>query len=183
MNNKVTRPDIFEMIIEVNKLFDVKYNPHFVYTQFAHETNHFKSRVFNEGNNVAGMKPSSYRKNHSGVFSKGEGQAIYDTIEDSIYDYFDYCDQTINGVHAPVKPYLNNAKKFFNEFKRRGYAEDKDYAENLEKVYKSIFPNITIIKQKAENLGFFKTPVLVTIGTAFAAFCVVIYNYFKSRNS
>lgn len=111
-----------ERLVDNIKGMNFKF-PYIVYAQALLETNHFKSVIFKENNNLFGMKEATQRI----YTSKGSqnGHAYYINWMDSLYDYGFYC-----------ATYLSSLKledDYYN-YLSQSYAEDKNYVDKLKTI-------------------------------------------------
>ena len=111
-----------EKLIELLKGLNVKY-PHIVLAQSKLETGHFKSKIFNENNNLFGMKEAKVRI-HTAKGTKNE-HAYYENWVESVYDYAFYQ----STYHSDKK----NERQYYNALDK-SYAESKNYSETLQKI-------------------------------------------------
>ena len=115
-------------LVKELKRLNVRF-PHIVLAQSILETGHWESRIYQENNNLFGMKQARARA----TTAKGTqlGHAYYDDWKESVTDYALYQAAYLNKLRTEKK-YLNYLDK--------NYAEAKNYDKNL----------ITIIER--ENL-------------------------------
>ena len=88
----------------------------YIIAQAEHETGGFTSPIFEENNNMFGMKEPSIRKTTAKGTSRGH--AVFDNLEDSIADlvlYFEHFNYPFHFV---------NLSAYVNYLKERGYFED-----------------------------------------------------------
>lgn len=111
-----------EKLIELLKELNVKY-PHIVLAQAKLETGHFKSKIFNENNNLFGMKEAKVRI-HTAKGTKNE-HAYYENWVESVYDYAFYQ----STYHSDKK----NERQYYKALDK-SYAESKNYSETLQKI-------------------------------------------------
>lgn len=95
-----------------------------IYSQFILETGWFTSKLFLEGNNLAGMKMPARRK----TTAKGViyGHARYDHWTDSVDDFLLWLD-----FHSLSEGYAE-------ELKSKGYAENPEYYTKIMNIYTSL---------------------------------------------
>ena len=101
-----------------------------LYAQAYHETGGFESPIFKENKNIFGMKLPRKRK----TYAKGEnrGHATYNSVKDSIRDYFlrqsnfgivdvadadNYMIQTVNSNYAEDPNYYAKWMALYNKIK------------------------------------------------------------------
>lgn len=114
-DNKFTRDNLVKALKELNVRF-----PHIVLAQSILETGHWESRIYQENNNLFGMKQARARA----TTAKGTqlGHAYYDDWKESVIDYALYQAAYLNK--------LRTEKKYLN-YLDRNYAEAKNYDKNL----------------------------------------------------
>jgi len=117
-SNKFTQ----ELLVKELKKLNVRF-PHIVLAQSILETGHWESRIYQENNNLFGMKQARARA----TTAKGTqlGHAFYDDWKESVTDYALY-----------QAAYLNKIRKE-NQYLRyldKNYAEAKDYDKKLEAI-------------------------------------------------
>jgi hypothetical protein len=90
-----------------------------IYAQSAHETGNFTSKVFEENNNLFGMRQAKVRKN----FATGtnRGHATYKNLYDSVRDYFER--------QKNFRISSGNDAAFVDSTVSSNYAEDRKYKE------------------------------------------------------
>jgi len=106
--------------------------PHIIYAQALLETNHFKSRIFKENNNIFGMKQATVRVNVA--MGSQYDHAYYENWLDSVYDYGFY--------YATYLSMLTTEDAYFN-YLSDYYAEDTEYIVKLKDI---------IIKENLKSL-------------------------------
>lgn len=111
-----------DKLIELLKDLNVKY-PHIVLAQAKLETGHFKSKIFNENNNLFGMKEARVRI-HTAKGTKNN-HAYYDNWVESVYDYAFYQ----STYHSDKK----NEKQYYKGLDK-SYAESKNYSDALKRI-------------------------------------------------
>lgn len=111
-----------EKLIGLLKDLNVKY-PHIVLAQAKLETGHFKSKIFNENNNLFGMKEARVRI-HTAKGTKNN-HAYYDNWVESVYDYAFYQ----STYHSDKK----NEKQYYKGLDK-SYAESKNYSDALKRI-------------------------------------------------
>jgi len=99
--------------------------PYIVLAQAMHETNYFKSPIFNENHNLFGMKLAVLRMN----IAKGthNEHAYYDNWNESLVDYALYASTYLS--------VLKTEEDYF-EYLEQNYAEDKQYVTKLKRIIK-----------------------------------------------
>jgi hypothetical protein len=132
-DGKITEDNIMVILAEGNRFTSEKLiskikEMHFqfayiIYGQALLETDHFKSKLFIENNNVFGMKEATKRVN----LSRGSqyDHAYYNNWLDSVYDYGLY--------YASYLSRLTNEEQYFS-FLSEYYAEDPDYVVKLKEI-------------------------------------------------
>lgn len=113
--NQFTAEKLIAKIKEMHFQF-----PYIIYGQALLETDHFRSRIFRENNNIFGMKEATKRIN----VSRGTqyDHAFYNNWMDSVYDYGLY--------YASYLSKLGSEDQYFN-YLSDFYAEDTSYVEKL----------------------------------------------------
>lgn len=108
-----------ERLVDNIKGMNFKF-PYIVYAQALLETNHFKSIIFKENNNLFGMKEATQRI----YTSKGSqnGHAYYTNWMNSLYDYGFYCATYLSSI--------KQEDEYYN-YLSQSYAEDKNYVDKL----------------------------------------------------
>jgi hypothetical protein len=84
--------------------------PNVAIAQFRIETGNYKSRIFIECNNVAGIRTSASPL----VKGMKYGHCVYDSVEDSVQDYIDIQNRyltLIDGSYAESADYVDLIKK------------------------------------------------------------------------
>jgi uncharacterized FlgJ-related protein len=116
--NKFSEQKFITMLQDMNFKF-----PDIVYAQAVLETGTFSSRIFEENNNLFGMKVSRLRP----TTHKGEqhGHALYDDWRDSVVDYALYQARYLNQLKTRDE-YLS--------YLDRVYAEDTLYVSKLKTI-------------------------------------------------
>ena len=106
-------------LVKELKRLNVRF-PHIVLAQSILETGHWESRIYQENNNLFGMKQARARA----TTAKGTqlGHAYYDDWKESVTDYALYQAAYLNKLRTEKK-YLNYLDK--------NYAEAKNYDKNL----------------------------------------------------
>ena len=112
---KFTQDNLVKELKRLNVRF-----PHIVLAQSILETGYWESRIYQENNNLFGMKQARARA----TTAKGTqlGHAFYDDWRSSVIDYALYQAAYLNK--------LRTEKKYLN-YLDRNYAEAKDYAKKL----------------------------------------------------
>jgi uncharacterized FlgJ-related protein len=113
-----------EKLIEEIKGLHFKF-PYIVLAQAMHETNYFKSNIFNENHNLFGMKEANRRIN----LAKGtqNEHAYYNTWNESLNDYALYASTYLSD--------LKTEEDYF-DYLSQNYAEDKKYVSKLKTIIK-----------------------------------------------
>lgn len=106
--------------------------PYIIYGQALLETDHFRSRIFRENNNIFGMKEATKRVNVS--TGTQYDHAFYNNWMDSVYDYGLY--------YASYLSKLSSEDQYYN-YLSDFYAEDTSYVEKLKAL---------IVKEKLKAL-------------------------------
>jgi hypothetical protein len=106
--------------------------PYIIYGQALLETDHFRSRIFRENNNIFGMKEATKRVNVS--LGTQYEHAFYNNWMDSVYDYGLY--------YATYLSRLTTEDEYFN-YLSDFYAEDTSYVEKLKEI---------IVREKLKSL-------------------------------
>ena len=105
----------------ISKLKELKFKfPHIVLAQAKLETGNFSSKMFNENNNLFGMKEAQMRLSTAG--GSQYGHAYYNTWMESIYDYALYSSTYLHKI--------KNEKDYFS-YLSQSYAEDPNYVQHL----------------------------------------------------
>jgi len=99
-------------------------HPDIVFAQAVHETGHFTSNIFNENNNLFGMK-MAYQRPKTAIGIKN-GHAEYSNWKESVIDYALWQNKYANFLDKD--DYLNYLSK--------NYAEDKKYVQKLKSIIK-----------------------------------------------
>ncbi len=116
--NEFSEEKLISRIKELNFKF-----PYIVLAQAKLETGNFTSNMFNENNNLFGMKEAKSRINTAG--GTQNGHAYYDSWSESIYDYAFYSSTYLTKI--------KNERDYF-EYLSQSYAEDPNYTKNLQNV-------------------------------------------------
>lgn len=108
-----------DVLVKELKRLNVRF-PHIVLAQSILETGYWESRIYQENNNLFGMKQARARA----TTAKGTqlGHAYYDDWKESVTDYALYQAAYLNK--------LRTEKKYLN-YLDRNYAEAKNYDKNL----------------------------------------------------
>lgn len=117
-------PDMFEFSIENLETLLQKLNvkfPEIVMAQARLETGNFTSRIYNENNNLFGMK-KAYRRPSTCQGLK-YGHCYYDDWIDSVIDYVLYQRVFLSHVNDP---------DIYLAILNRSYAEDPKYSKKLQ---------------------------------------------------
>lgn len=133
VDNKITEDKILVILAErnhfsneklISKLREMHFQfPWIVYGQALLETDHFKSRIFKENNNIFGMKEAVKRVNLS--HGTQYNHAFYGNWMDSVYDYALY--------YASYLSRLSTEEEYFN-FLSDFYAADPAYVAKLKEI-------------------------------------------------
>lgn len=94
-------------------------HPDIVFAQAVHETGHFTSNIFNQNNNLFGMK-MAYRRPKTAIGIKN-GHAEYNNWKESVIDYALWQNRYAN---------FSNRDDYFN-YLSNNYAEDRTYVQKL----------------------------------------------------
>lgn len=123
----VTEHDKFSEEKLIAKIKALHFNfPYIVYAQSLLESDHFRSNVFIENNNLFGMKEALIRI-HTSIGSQS-GYAYYSTWSESLYDYALYS--------ATYLFALTKEEDYFN-YLQHSYAENPNYVELLKNIIKN----------------------------------------------
>ena len=109
-----------EALVEELKRLNVRF-PHIVLAQAILETGYYESRIYNENNNLFGMKQARARA--TTALGTQLGHAYYNNWKESVTDYALYQAAYLNK--------LRTEKKYLS-YLDRNYAEAKDYDKKLE---------------------------------------------------
>jgi hypothetical protein len=114
-HNKFSEEKLTEMIKSLHFNF-----PYIVYAQALLESNHFKSKIFLENNNILGMREATMRIN----LAKGtqNNYACYNSWSESVYDYALYSATYLSSLHTE--------EDYYN-YLSHSYAEDTSYIRKL----------------------------------------------------
>jgi hypothetical protein len=108
----------------ISKLKELNFRfPHIVLAQSKIETGHFKSKMFNENNNLFGMKQATTRINTAE--GTQHGHAYYNTWTESVYDYAFYSSTYLHKI--------KNESDYF-AYLSESYAEDPNYITKLKNI-------------------------------------------------
>ena len=111
-----------DALVEELKRLNVRF-PHIVLAQAILETGYYESRIYNENNNLFGMKQARARA--TTALGTQLGHAYYNDWKESVTDYALYQAAYLNK--------LRTEKKYLN-YLDRNYAEAKDYDKKLEAI-------------------------------------------------
>lgn len=111
-----------EDLVNELKRLNVRF-PHIVLAQAILETGYYESRVFQENNNLFGMKQARARSTTAAGTQLGH--AYYDHWKESVVDYALYQNAYVNKIRNEAK-YLKYLDK--------NYAEAKNYDEKLKTI-------------------------------------------------
>jgi len=120
--NKFTADKLIVMIKEMNFNY-----PYIVYAQAILETNNFKSRIFNENNNLFGMRQAVKRITKA-RYTQYE-YAFYKNWIESLDDYALYSSTYLSS--------LKTESDYFN-YLSQNYAEDTQYVSKLKRIIASM---------------------------------------------
>ena len=108
----------------VNRIKELNFKfPHIVLAQAMLETGNFESKMFNENNNLFGMKEAKVRLNTAG--GTQYGHAYYDSWVESLYDYALYSATYLHKLKSEQEYY---------EYLSKFYAEDTSYVKRLKEI-------------------------------------------------
>lgn len=119
--NEFSEDKLIDKLKELNFKF-----PHIVLAQAKLETGNFTSKMFNENNNLFGMKQASQRINTAG--GTQHGHAYYDTWMESVYDYAFYSSTYLHKIKS---------ERDYFEYLTQSYAEDPNYVNQLKSIIES----------------------------------------------
>jgi len=119
-HSTITHEKLFDKINEYN----IKY-PDIVFAQAVLESANFKSVLFKKNNNLFGMKVPKTRK--TTAINK-TGYSKYESIDDSIQDYFLFQEYVMRKKDMSRNEYLSYIGK--------NYAYDKKYLEKINNIIK-----------------------------------------------
>ena len=108
-----------DALVEELKRLNVRF-PHIVLAQAILETGYYESRIYNENNNLFGMKQARARA--TTALGTQLGHAYYNNWKESVTDYALYQAAYLNK--------LRTEKKYLS-YLDRNYAEAKDYDKKL----------------------------------------------------
>mgnify|MGYP006273871785 CR=1 FL=1 len=114
------------LLKEINKL-DMKF-PHIVFSQALLETGNFSSKLFQNYNNLFGMKVPLKRESLARGKTKA-GYAKYEFWSNSIYDYF------LWQTYMMEKHKVKTEKQYFTLL-GKVYSQDKGYVLRVKRVLK-----------------------------------------------
>lgn len=108
----------------ISKLKELNFKfPHIVLAQAKIETGNFTSKMFNENNNLFGMKQAVTRINTAG--GTQHGHAYYDTWMESVYDY---------GLYSSTYLHRLKSDEEYFTYLSQSYAEDPNYIIKLQNI-------------------------------------------------
>lgn len=116
--NKFSEDKLISKLKELNFKF-----PHIVLAQAKIETGNFTSKMFNENNNLFGMKQAVTRINTAG--GTQHGHAYYDTWMESVYDY---------GLYSSTYLHRLRSDEEYFTYLSQSYAEDPNYIIKLQNI-------------------------------------------------
>lgn len=119
-----------------------------IYAQAVHETGDFKSAIFKENKNLFGGKKPSVRKTFA--VSNNRGHAVFESYFNCIRDYFER--------QKYFKISNQNDTEFIRTTVASGYAEDPQYRQKWEAIFKTVKKPIS-----GMHLGFLFFFLLVSI--------------------
>ena len=117
-HNEFSQTKLIERIKELNFKF-----PYIVLAQSKLETGNYTSKMFNENNNLFGMKQATIRLNMAG--GTQHGHAYYDSWTESLYDYALYSATYLHKIKTE-REYFDYLSQF--------YAEDTLYVKRLQQI-------------------------------------------------
>jgi uncharacterized FlgJ-related protein len=117
-HNEFSQTKLIERIKELNFKF-----PYIVLAQSKLETGNYTSKMFNENNNLFGMKQATVRLNMAG--GTQHGHAYYDSWTESLYDYALYSATYLHKIKTE-REYFDYLSQF--------YAEDTLYVKRLQQI-------------------------------------------------
>ena len=113
--NEFSEEKLITKIKELNFKF-----PHIVLAQSKLETANYTSKMFNENNNLFGMKQAVTRINTAG--GTQNGHAYYDSWKESVYDYAFYSSTYLHEIKS---------ENDYFSYLSASYAEDPNYIIKL----------------------------------------------------
>ena len=117
-HNEFSQTKLIERIKELNFKF-----PYIVLAQSKLETGNYTSNMFNENNNLFGMKQATIRLNMASGTQRGH--AYYDNWTESLYDYALYSATYLHKIKTE-REYFDYLSQF--------YAEDTSYVKRLREI-------------------------------------------------
>jgi hypothetical protein len=127
----VEQPEVGQVLRNfVSLLEELKIRfPKVVLAQVLHETDYLNSRIYQDCNNLFGMKRSVYRHWDIGVC---RGHAEYKTKIHSLYDYAQYQQEYLPQYERRVlkRPAVTD-QDYYGFLRWAKYAEDRRYIEHL----------------------------------------------------
>ena len=116
--DRFTEKKFIKMVKGMNLRF-----PHIVHAQAYLESGGFNSPLFNENNNLFGMRNPSVRVN----VSRGErkGYSYYNSWQESLYDY---------GLYNASYLWRIVDEEAYFDYLAQNYASDKDYVQKLKRI-------------------------------------------------
>lgn len=116
--NEFSQEKLVQKIKELNFKF-----PHIILAQSIQETGNFKSGIFQENNNLFGMKEAKLRA----TLAQGtnRGHAHYNSWQESVYDYAMFYNSYLRKINTEGEYY---------EYLRQNYAEDPTYVQRLKSI-------------------------------------------------
>jgi uncharacterized FlgJ-related protein len=118
----ITHEIFYEKLVE----FNIKH-PDVVFAQAVLESANFTSKLFKTQNNLFGMKLARKRKT-TAIGKNKNGYAKYNSVDDSIYDYYLFQEYAMRKKEMTKKEYIS--------YIGRNYAYDKSYVQKLNKIIK-----------------------------------------------
>jgi len=117
-----------EALVEALLEFGVEY-PHIAMAQSIVETGHFKSVIFNENNNLFGMKLA--RRRETVATGENRGHAVYEHWRESVRDY-----KLWQEYVKSVKPKHFKSEEAYFRYLSAVYAKNKRYVKVVKRVIK-----------------------------------------------
>jgi len=113
------------------------YMARFITAQAAHETGNFTSKIFEENNNLFGMKLPAIRKTLA--IGENKGHAVYKSIQDCIKDFKLYFDSfKYISSYSSIELYVKALKR-----NRYFEADEEQYKKGCEHFYNLYFNNVS----------------------------------------
>lgn len=110
-----------------------------LYAQYIHETGRGTSRIFNDANNLFGMRPAQVRQMfYIDTMTTATGNyAVYEYIKDSIDDRLDL--DAYNNIQVPLTN--SDVPQYYADIITKGYATDPLYIQKVTNIYNQTFSN------------------------------------------